>query len=108
MNAGTIEQREVKIRQRGWLLVPNIPAALQAGGGAAYHEDRKVIVIMKTRIPHTAAVHVDRMIEKRAVTIGSRLHFLEEVGKQRNMERVDLRNLRQLFRIAAMMTGWMV
>ena len=94
MDANAIEQREVKIGQRHWLLVPNMPTALQAGAGAACDQDREVVVIMKARITHAAAVHIDRMIEKRSVAVGSGFHFLEEVRKQENMERVDLRNLR--------------
>ena len=88
MNANAIQQCEVKIGQRRSLLVPDMPAALQAGSSAARDEDRKVIVIVKAGITHAAAIHVDRVIEKRAVAIGSGLHSLEEVGKQRNMERL--------------------
>src|SRR5262249_15349402 len=94
MNANTIEQREVKVCQRRSLLIPNMPTAFQAGSGATCDENRQVVVIVKARITHTAAVHVNRVIEERAVTIGSGLHSLKEVGKQRNMERIDLRNLR--------------
>jgi hypothetical protein len=35
MNADAIEQREVEVGQRRSLLVSNMPAALQAGCGAA-------------------------------------------------------------------------
>src|SRR5439155_9975129 len=90
------------------LLAPDMPAALQAGCSAARDQDRKVLVIVKAGIPHATAVQVDRVIEERAVTIGSSLHSLEELGKQRNMVRIDLRYLRQLFRIPPVMAGRMV
>ena len=56
MNANPIEQGEVKVGQVRSLLVPDVPAALQAGCGAASDQDWKVFVIMKARIPHAAAV----------------------------------------------------
>ena len=52
--------------------------------------------------------HVDRVIEERAVAIGSGLHSLQELRKQRNMVRIDLCYLRHLVRIVAVMTGRMV
>ena len=48
------------------------------------------------------------MIEERAVTIRRLLHPLQEVGEQRHMERVDLRDRRQFLRIVPVMTGGMV
>src|SRR5262249_60941496 len=89
MDANAIEQREVKIGQRHWLLVANMATALQAGAGAASDQDREVVVIMKARITHAAAVHIDRMIEKRSSAVGSGSHFLGEFRKQGHMERVD-------------------
>src|SRR5437899_8415334 len=108
MNANAIEQCEVEIGQARSLLVLNMPTALQAGCSATRDQDRKVFMIVKAGITHATAVQVHRVIEERAVAIGSGLHSLEEVGKQRNMERIDLRYLRYLFRIVAVMTGWMV
>ena len=94
MNAHPIEEREMKVGQWHSLLVPNMPAALQAGSGAACDQYWKIIVVVKAGIAHTAAVQVDRVIQQRAVTIGSGFHSLEEAGKQRNMERIDLCHLR--------------
>src|SRR5262249_50318326 len=82
MNANTIEQREVKVSQGHSLLVPDMPAALEAASRASCapcDEPRKVVVIVQARITHAAAVHVDRVIEERPVTIGRGLHSLEEV-----------------------------
>ena len=93
MNANAIEQREVKVGQWRSLFVPNVPAAFQTSSGATGDQDWKVVVVVKAGITHAAAIHVDRVIEKRAVTIGSGLHSLQEVGEQRNMERIDLCNL---------------
>src|SRR2546422_10780268 len=100
MNAHPIEQGEVEIGQVRSLLVPNVPATLQAGRGAARHQDRKVLVVVNAGIPYAASIYIDGVIEKRAVAIGSSLHPLQEIRKQRDMERVDLRDLRQLFGIA--------
>src|SRR2546425_12891511 len=109
MNANAIEKREVEVGQRRpRLLVPDVAAALQAGRSAAGNQDRKVLVTVQAGIAHAAAVQIDRVIEERAVTVGSRPHLLEEIRKQRDMEAVDLGNLRDLFRIVAMMARWMV
>src|SRR5437868_6938163 len=78
MNANVIQQREVEVGEGCSLLVLNMPSPLQAGSGAAGDQDRKVVVIVKAGITHAAAVHVDRVIEQRAVTVRSGLHFLEE------------------------------
>src|SRR5262249_6328220 len=79
MNANAIEQREVNIGQRCSLLIANMPTAFQPGSGAASHQDRKIVMIVKAGITHTATVQVDRVIEQRAITIGSGFHSLEEV-----------------------------
>ena len=50
-----------------------------AGGGAASNQDGKVFVIVKAGISHAAAIEIQRMIQERTVTIGRRLHSLEEV-----------------------------
>ena len=75
--------RSSSVRWRLARFVPfsylNVPAALQAGCGAACDQDRKVFVIVKAGITHAAAVQVDRVIEERAVAIGSGLHSLEEL-----------------------------
>ena len=63
MNADTIQQCQVKIGQGRWLLVPNMPATLQSGSGAARDEDRKVIVVVEARIAHAAAIQINRMVE---------------------------------------------
>ena len=64
MNAHAIEQREVQVGQIRSLLVTNVPATLQTGCGAACDQDRKVLVIVKARITHAAAVQIDRVIQK--------------------------------------------
>src|SRR5262245_37796787 len=64
MDANAIEQCEVNVGQRCSFLVSNVPAALQAGSSSTCYKDRKVVVIVKAGITHTAAVHVHRVIEK--------------------------------------------
>ena len=79
VNANAIEQREMEVGQRRSLVVPDMPAASQAGCGAARDQDWKVFVIVKAGVTHAAAVQVDRVIEERAVTVGSGLHPLKEI-----------------------------
>jgi hypothetical protein len=69
MNADTIEQREMKVRQRRSFLVSDVSPTPQTGSRTACNDDRKVIVIVKAGITHAAAVHVNRMIKKRTVAI---------------------------------------
>src|SRR5580765_3880885 len=83
-------------------------AALQSRRGTTRDQDRKVLVIVQAGIAHAASVQINAVIEERAVAIGSRLHPLEELREQRHVERVDLRDLRHLFGIGAVMTRWMV
>src|SRR5580765_242315 len=97
MDADAIEQRQVKVGQGHGFVVLEMPSALQARGGTARDKDWKVLVIVQAGIAHAASVQINGVIEERAVAIGSRLHPLEELRKQRHVERVDLRNLRQLF-----------
>src|SRR5207344_207129 len=78
------------------------------GSGSSGDQERKIFVIVKAWITHAASIQVDRVIEKRAVPVGSGFHSLEEVRKERNMERIDLCNLRYFFGIVAVMTDWMV
>src|ERR1051325_5905518 len=108
MNTEPIEQGEVEVRQVRGLFVPDVPAALQAGCSAACDEDRKVFVIVKAGITHAAAVQVNRVIEERAATVGSGLHSLQKIGKQRNMMLVDLGDFRYLDRIVAVMADRMM
>ena len=48
----------------------------QAGCSASCDQDGEVFVIVKAGISHAAAVQIDRVIEERAIAIGSRLHPL--------------------------------
>src|ERR1051325_9032839 len=108
MNSNTIEQGEVEVGQRRSLFVLYVPAALQSGCSAARDQDRQVLVIVKAGITHAAAIQVDRVIEERAVPIGSCLHSLQKIREQRDVIFIDLRDLGYFHWIIAVMTDRMV
>ena len=83
-------------------------AALQTGCRAAGHQDRKILVVVQAGISHAAPVQVNRVIQERPVSVRSRLHSLQKLRKQRNVIRIDLRDLRHLYRIVAVMARGMV
>src|SRR6266850_8283438 len=103
MHSRPVEQREVEIGQRRAILVPDVPATLYAARGATRDENWKVLMVVNTGIAQPASVHVDGIIEQRAVSVGSGLQFLQKVREQRHVERIDLGNFRELFRIVAVM-----
>ena len=72
-----------------------------AAWATARDQDRQVYVIVDIRIAHAAAIENHRMIEQRTVAVPRGLQFFQVVGKQRNMERIDLCHLGELLRIAA-------
>src|SRR5437773_11139965 len=108
MNAHAVEQREVEIRQCCWILIPDVPAPPHAARGATRDQNRKVLMVVNTGIAQPASIQVNGVIEQRAVAIGSGLQFLEKISEQRHVERIDLGNLQELFRIVAMMARGMV
>src|SRR5437016_3356111 len=65
-------------------------------------------MVVDTRVAHPASVQVDGVIEQRTVAVGSGFQFLEKLREQRHVERVDLGDFGELFRIVAMMTRGMV
>src|SRR5712691_7224807 len=108
MNSCTVEQCEVEISQRRSILVPDVPASLHAARSATRDQNRKVLMIVNTGVAQPASVQVDGVIEQRAVAVGGGLQFLEKIREQRHVERIDLGNFGELFRIVAMMTRGMV
>src|SRR5437867_11401308 len=108
MHPPAIEQREVEVCQRAALLVPDVTATLHAGPSATRDQNWKVLMVVNTGVAQPASVQVHRVIEQRAVAVGSGFQFLEKICEQRYVERIDLGNFRELFRIVAMMTRGMV
>ena len=98
----------MEIREGCPILVLDVPPTSQAGCGAACDQNREVHVVVQAGVAHPASVQVDRIVEQRAVAVRSGLQFLEELREERDMERVDLRDLLDLFRISAVVTGGMV
>ena len=71
----------MQVRQRRSLFVFDMPAALQAGRGAACDQDRKILVIVQAGIAHPASVQADGVIEERTVAVGSGLQLLEDTAR---------------------------
>ena len=80
-NAHAVEQREVQVRQRRLLRIPDVIAALDAADAAARDDDRQVAMIVDVRIAHAAAEQVRRVIEQRAVAVRRRLQLLQQVRR---------------------------
>ena len=106
--AHAIEQCEMEICQIRGLGEADMTAPFQAGLRPTRHQQGQVLVIVNARVAHAAAVDVNRMIEERSIAIRSSLHFLQELGEQRNVEGVDLGDLRHLLGIIPMVAGGMV
>src|ERR1051325_12119549 len=103
MDAGFVEHREIEIREGRWFGVAKMAAAAHAAGSAARDDDRQIGVIMNVGVAHAAAIKIERVIEERAIAIGSLLHFLEEFGEERDVELIDLRHAGDFVRIVAVM-----
>ena len=108
MHAGPVQQRQVQIRQRCPILIPDVLPASQAGRRATRDQNREVHVVVQTRVTHPAPVQVDRIVEQRALTIRSGPQLLDKLREQRNVERVDLGNFLDLYGVIAMVTRRMV
>ena len=98
-----VEQREVKIGQRGVPLELDVPTTSHLSGTTARNHDREVGVVMHVRIAHTASKKVGRVVQQGAVAIGRLPEPLEKIGEQRNLIRIDLRQLGQLDRVIHVM-----
>ena len=108
MHPHAIEQREVEICQRRAILVPDVTATPHSGRSATRDQNWKVLMVVNTGVAQPASVQVHRVIEQRAVAVGSGFQFLQKVREQRHVERIDLGNFEELLRIVAMMTRGMV
>src|SRR5215813_13970615 len=108
MDSRVIQQREMEIGQRRALFVLNVPPTLHAERSATRDQNGKVLMVVQTRVAHPAAVQVDGVVEQRSVSIRSGFRFLEELREQQHVERIDLRNFRELVGTVAVMTRGMV
>src|SRR5437773_12086955 len=99
MHPHAIEQREVEIRQRRAIRVPDVTATPHSGRSATRDQNWKVLMVVNTGVAQPASVQVHRVIKQRAVAVGSGFQFLEKICKQRHVERIDLGNFEELLRI---------
>jgi hypothetical protein len=74
-----------------------------AGEAAADERQRQVVMRVQVRVAQPGAEQKQRVIEKRAVTIGRRLQRLQERCKELRLIRVHLGVARHLIRVVAMM-----
>src|SRR5713101_2918651 len=86
----------------------DVPATPHAARGPACNQNWKILMIVQAGVAHPASVQVNGVVEQGAVAVGSGLQLLEKPREQRHVERIDLGNLRELFRIVAVMTGGVV
>ena len=98
----------MQIRQIRRLLIPDMPPALQPRRRAPGNQNRQILVIVQTRIPHTAPIQIHRMVQQRPLPVLRRLHPLQKLRKQRDVISVDLRNLGHLKRVIPMVARRMM
>src|SRR5690349_13171295 len=104
MDSHLIQQREMEIGERRALFVLDVPPAPHAARRSTSDQNRQVLMVVQTRIAHSTSVQIDGVVEQRSVAVRSGFQFLEELGEEQHMERIDLRNLRELVRTVAVMT----
>src|SRR5260370_26533101 len=99
----TIQQWEMQVRHRCVIWINEASPGFQTAVTMAYQQNRKVRMGMAITVGKPAAVNEQRVVEQGAVAILSGLEPPDEVGKQLDMECVDLCELLHPLRIVAMM-----
>ena len=84
------------VGQRRPFRQPHVPPALDGAAPAAGEDDGQVEGVVRVAVPHARAVDDRRVIEQRAIAVLRRGHLLEEAREHLHVERVDLRQLREL------------
>ena len=77
--------------------------ALELASSSTGHDDRQIRVVVDVGIAHSAAKHVERVVEQRPIAVRRLVQLLDEIRKQRHVMGVDLGQLDQLFRIVGVM-----
>src|SRR5262245_66232348 len=98
----------MEIGQRRALFVLDVPPTPHAARRSTRDQNRKVLVVVQTRVTHPASVQVDSVVQQRSVAVWCGLQFLEELREEQHVERIDLCNLRELVGTVAVMTRGMV
>ena len=96
------------VGQRRPLRQPHVPPALDGAAPAAGEDDGQVEGVVRVAVPHARAVDHRRVVEQRAVAVLRRRHLLEEAPEDLHVERVDLRQLRELLGPLAVVRGRVV
>ena len=108
MHADLVQQRQVQVGERRRVVEADVPSTLELRAAAARDHDRQVRVIVDVGVAHAAAQQVQRVIQQRAVAVGRRRQLLDQVGEQRHVVGVDLRQLDELLRVVDVMRHGMV
>src|SRR6185436_11707974 len=101
LGAGDVRHGEEQVRRRLLVLGDDVAVALQAPVGAADDDGGRVGAIVLVAVAHPAAPVEHRVIEEAPVAVLGRLQLLEELGELDDLIRADLRVLRQLLRVVA-------
>src|SRR5215510_12324260 len=96
MDAHVVQQREMKIGQRCALFVLDVPPTPHPTRRATRDQNRQVLMVVQTRVAHSTSVQIDGVVEQRSVAVWSGFQLLEELREEQHMERIDLRDLREL------------
>src|SRR5438552_2435151 len=80
-----VREREKKIRGGLFVFDRDVPVAFQSAVGSADDCGGRSIAVMSIAIAHTAAEVDERAVQERAVAVGRRLQFPDELGKLARM-----------------------
>src|SRR5262249_53137000 len=97
--AELVRHREPQVADRRLLL--QLQVTMPLADATAHRHAPQRVAGAPVRVPHSAAVEDERVIEHRAVTIRQRLQLVEEAREERHMVRVHLDVLPDLLRIVA-------
>src|SRR5262249_8898940 len=80
-------QRQTRHREPGGHL--EMPAALNESATPAHDRNGQIPWHVRVAVAHARAINDERIVQERAVSVGSRLHLFDEMGEQFHMVRVD-------------------
>ena len=98
--AGEMRHRQQQVRRRLFFR-DDVAVAFQAAVRAADQHRRRVAAIVQVAVAHAAAPVEQRVVEQVAVAVLGGLQLLEELGELDDLIGADLRVLRQLLGVVA-------
>src|SRR5262245_26096722 len=103
VDAHSAQQREIHIRHRRSIGRHKVQITFQRTVAVAGQEDRATFVIVQVAVAHRGAVQNEGVIEQVAVSVWSLLQLLQEIRNLADVIPVDLTEVLNPLRIAAMM-----